>query len=82
MAPWKKWKSCLKSLTKAMTYRMTSSTATFLATYALTGKAAVAFGVVGVEVFAKPTLYFLHERVWETKKLLAVFETNEGEAHA
>jgi len=55
----------LKSILKAITWRIVGTADTILISYILTGKAIIAFSIGSIEVFTKMFLYFLHERLWE-----------------
>jgi adenylylsulfate kinase len=55
----------LRSVMKAISYRMTGSAATAGIVYAMTRKWETAAVVGGVEAFGKIVLYFLHERLWD-----------------
>lgn len=53
-----------RSLTKAITWRMTGTLDTFVVSWLLTGEPKVALSIASVEFFTKIFLYYLHERVW------------------
>jgi len=55
----------LKSVLKAITWRIVGTADTILISYILTGKAVIAFSIGSIEVFSKMLLYFVHERIWE-----------------
>jgi uncharacterized membrane protein len=55
----------LKSILKAITWRMVGTADTIIISYLLTGKAIIAFSIGSIEVFTKMFLYFIHERLWE-----------------
>ncbi len=55
----------LKSILKAVTWRMVGTADTIIISYLLTGKAIIAFSIGSIEVFTKMFLYFIHERLWE-----------------
>lgn len=57
-------KGHLKSVVKAVSWRVVGAVDTFLLSYLVTGKLAMAVGVVGFEFFTKTALYYGHERVW------------------
>jgi uncharacterized membrane protein len=57
--------SKIRSVAKALTYRITGTLTTISITYAVTGEAAVALAVGGVEPVVKITVYYLHERAWQ-----------------
>ena len=54
----------LRSLIKALSWRIVTSLATILIVFAFTRKLTLSLGVGGVEVVLKLLLYYLHERVW------------------
>lgn len=57
-----------RSLLKAISWRITGSTATFLIAYIMTGNFAVA-GVIGLtQMISNTILYYAHERVWNRVK--------------
>ena len=58
--------SRMKSLMKAMTWRMIGAVDTFVLTFLISGKLTAAVGVCGFEVLTKSVLYYGHERVWES----------------
>lgn len=57
--------SRLRSLFKAITYRITGTITTALIVLAVTGEFAIAMAVGLVEPLAKIVIYYVHERVWE-----------------
>lgn len=57
--------SSLRSVLKAITYRITGTLTTGLVTYAVTGEFATAVAVLSVEPFVKIVVYFVHERAWQ-----------------
>jgi uncharacterized membrane protein len=53
-----------RSVVKAVSWRITGSTATFLISYTLTGNFAIA-GVIGLtQIISNTALYYAHERIW------------------
>lgn len=54
-----------RSLAKAFSWRISGSIATFIASWALTGKLNLAVSISLVEFITKLALYYLHERFWE-----------------
>ncbi|MFN8206621.1 MAG: DUF2061 domain-containing protein [Bacteroidales bacterium] len=54
----------IKSIFKAISWRIVGTLDTILISYLLTGKIQVALSIGSVEVFSKMFLYYLHERVW------------------
>jgi len=57
--------SSLRSLLKAITYRVTGTITTALVTFMVTGELATAIAVGSIEPFVKLIIYFLHERAWQ-----------------
>lgn len=57
--------SALRSLLKAITYRITGTITTALVTLAVTGEIATALAVGTLEPFIKLLIYYVHERVWQ-----------------
>src|SRR4051794_17448813 len=53
-----------RSLVKAISWRTTGTIDTFVISYFVTGKVALASAIAGVEVITKICLYYFHERVW------------------
>jgi uncharacterized membrane protein len=54
----------VKSLIKAISWRIVGTVDTMVISYLLTGKAAVALSIGSVEVLSKTILYYFHERLW------------------
>jgi uncharacterized membrane protein len=53
-----------RSLTKAITWRLTGSLDTFVISFILTGHLGVASSIAVTELLTKIVLYYLHERAW------------------
>ena len=53
-----------RSLAKAVSWRTTGTIDTFVISYIVTGRVALAGAIAGVEVVTKIILYYFHERVW------------------
>jgi uncharacterized membrane protein len=53
-----------RSVTKAVSYRVLSSTITVSITLAVTGSRAMALSIGGMDFIAKLVGYVLHERAW------------------
>jgi uncharacterized membrane protein len=60
-----KFASHLKSVAKALSWRIVGAADTFVLSFLVTGKAGAAVGIVGFEVITKSVLYYGHERAWE-----------------
>lgn len=58
----------LRSLTKAITWRITGSIDTFLISWLITGQPLLASGIAFTELITKVFLYWIHERVWNKLK--------------
>jgi uncharacterized membrane protein len=56
--------SNLRSIVKALTYRIWQSLNTFLISLIVTGKIEMATAIVSIEVIIKIVVYFWHERIW------------------
>jgi uncharacterized membrane protein len=54
----------IKSVMKAISWRIVGTIDTMVISYIITGKLTMAISIGGVEVFTKVMLYYLHERVW------------------
>ncbi|NTW31695.1 MAG: DUF2061 domain-containing protein [Bacteroidetes bacterium] len=69
----------LKSIIKAISWRIVGTMDTIMISWILTGKIKVAISIGGVEVFSKIFLYFLHERAWESVRwgrMMVAFRRN------
>ena len=54
----------VKSLLKAISWRVLGTLDTMIISYIVTGKISLAFTIGSVEVFTKTILYYFHERIW------------------
>ncbi len=63
--PFDPQESRLRSVAKALTYRLTGTLTTVAVTFAVTGQLAVALAVGSVEPALKILVYYLHERAWQ-----------------
>ena len=54
----------IRSLAKAVSWRVTGTIDTFLISWLITGHALIASGIALTEIMTKVGLYWLHERVW------------------
>lgn len=54
----------VRSLAKAISWRITGSIDTFIVSWLITGQALLASGIAFTELLTKIVLYWLHERVW------------------
>ncbi len=57
--------SRLRSLLKAITYRITGTVTTALLVLFLTGQWSMALAIGAVEPIVKIVIYYLHERAWQ-----------------
>ena len=57
--------SRLRSVLKAITYRIIGTVTTAVVALAVTGEVTVALAIGAVEPFAKIIIYYLHERAWQ-----------------
>lgn len=58
--------SHLRSLIKAVSWRLVGSLDTFMLSLLVTGSAKYAVSIATAEAFTKIALYYVHERVWRT----------------
>ena len=61
--------SHIRSVAKAISWRITGTLDTILISFLVTGKAKAAFAIGFVELFTKIFLYYVHERVWNRLSL-------------
>ena len=66
-----------RHIAKAISYRMLGTLQTCLISYYFTGSFVVAGSVGATELFLKPFMYFLHERVWYKFSNFGVKETKK-----
>lgn len=60
----KRNESHLRSVIKAISWRVTGTIDTFLISWLITGTLAMATGIALTEILTKVFLYYVHERVW------------------
>jgi uncharacterized membrane protein len=53
-----------RSLAKAFSWRIAASVDTFVISFIITGKFAMAGSIALIELFTKIALYYFHERLW------------------
>jgi uncharacterized membrane protein len=58
----------LRSLVKAVSWRVTGTIDTFLISWFITGQILLASGIALTEVMTKICLFWLHERAWNRIK--------------
>ena len=63
----------VRSLAKAISWRIIASTDTFLISWLITGYWALATTIAGVEAVTKFVLYYFHERAWLRIKFRSPF---------
>ena len=56
--------SHFRSMVKAVSWRITGSSDTFVLSFIFTGSVRVAGSIAGAEAVTKMILYYLHERAW------------------
>lgn len=56
--------SNIRSLAKAVSWRLTGTADTFIISWVITGEPLIASGIALTEVFTKVGLFWMHERVW------------------
>lgn len=56
--------SNMKSILKAISWRIVGTIDTFLIAYFVTGETKIAFSIGSIEILSKMVLYYLHERTW------------------
>lgn len=54
----------VRSLAKAVSWRVTGTIDTFLIAWLITGQALIASGIAFTEIMTKIVLFWGHERVW------------------
>jgi uncharacterized membrane protein len=58
----------LRSLLKAVSWRLLGTIDTIVISFILSGQIKMALSIGGVELFTKVALYFFHERIWNKIK--------------
>jgi uncharacterized membrane protein len=53
-----------RSIAKSFTWRVTASLDTFLVSFIITGRVAIAGSIAAAEILTKLALYYFHERIW------------------
>jgi len=64
-------KSHIRHITKAITYRLLGSVATFLISWIVTGNIIAGFSISGIDFLIKIGLYYFHERIWHKSRFCA-----------
>ena len=55
-----------RSLVKAVSYRLTGTTATMMISFLVTGRFMLAISIGAIELIAKIGIYYVHERIWDS----------------
>ncbi|SDR68209.1 Uncharacterized membrane protein [Polaribacter sp. KT25b] len=58
----------VRSIAKALSWRIVGTLDTLVVSYILTGKIALAASIASVDFITKLILYFFHERIWNKIK--------------
>jgi uncharacterized membrane protein len=58
--------SRVRSVIKAISWRIFATMATILIVFAFTGKIILSLEIGGVEIVVKLALYYFHERIWSS----------------
>jgi uncharacterized membrane protein len=56
--------SLVRSLAKAVSWRVTGTIDTFIISWLITGQALIASGIAFTEIMTKIALFWFHERAW------------------
>jgi uncharacterized membrane protein len=56
--------STVRSIAKAISWRITGSASTFIISYVVVGDVKIASAIAIVQLTMNTILYFLHERLW------------------
>jgi uncharacterized membrane protein len=64
----KKSEKPIRSVVKAISWRLVGTLDTLVISYFITQKISLAASIASLEVMTKMILYFFHERVWNTIK--------------
>jgi uncharacterized membrane protein len=54
----------IKSVMKAVSWRIVGTIDTMIISYFITGKVTIALSIGSIEVITKTILYYFHERIW------------------
>lgn len=58
----------IRSVAKALSWRVVGTLDTLIVSYILTGQISVAASIASVDFLTKMVLYFFHERIWNAVK--------------
>ncbi len=64
----KKSEKPIRSIAKALSWRVIGTLDTLLISYLLTGEIALAASIASIDFLTKMVLYFFHERLWNMVK--------------
>lgn len=64
----KKSEKPIRSIAKALSWRVVGTLDTLIISYLLTGKIALAASIASIDFLTKMVLYFFHERLWNMVK--------------
>jgi len=56
--------NAVRSLAKAVSWRITGTIDTFIVSWLITGEILLASSIASIEIMTKILLYWAHERVW------------------
>lgn len=58
----------IRSVAKALSWRVIGTLDTLIVSYILTGEMSVAASIASIDFLTKMVLYFFHERIWNSVK--------------
>lgn len=58
----------IRSIAKALSWRLIGTLDTLVVSYLLTGEISVAASIASIDFLTKMVLYFFHERIWNSVK--------------
>ena len=58
----------LRSIIKALSWRLTGTIDTFIVSFFVTGELLIAGSIASIEILTKIVLFWMHERVWNNVK--------------
>ena len=70
----------VRSLAKAVSWRITGTIDTFLISWLITGQVLLASGIALAEIMTKVVLFWLHERVWNKIKWGRTTDSNKSDS--
>jgi len=69
----------VRSLLKAISWRIVATSTTILLVFLLTGNLVISVGVGSLELLFKTVIYYIHERIWNMSNFGKVHYTREKE---